>query len=557
MCVSLVFLSYFVDRGWVPHDEGLLAHSAERVLAGELPHRDFEEAYTGGLTFLHAAAFRLFGERLLSMRWMLLAASALMIPAVYLIAARTGIWRLAVITAFCCLAWSLPNYFAGLPSWYVLILTVLGTLALLQVRTSDNRFWLVGAGVCGGLAILMKITGLYFVAAGLLFLLYRDQLRAAGTGAPALSSGKSPLRWAGVLLMLIIAAGLVGLEVALIRRDLRAMEILHFVVPTAALGACLVAHEWRVGFSGPRLIRLAIDAACFLAGVAGPLLLLAVVYAVQGAWGDLIHGVFVLPSLRLELAKAPLPPPISLLPVLLPATILLPPCLGLRSGTVLSVAIKVLLLITLGLLVWLWAMGSGHFATFLSLRGLLPVVVIGACVLLMRRGAELGPGQRQELFLLSAVAALSSLTQYPQSYAIYFCYCAPLVLLLIHALAGAFPSRVRWAPAAVLGCYLAFGALVLNSGYGTDPGISLRQFAHGLNNDRGGLRVQREAAEQYDQLVQAVRELTPEGEFIYAAPDCPEVYFLADRRNPTPTMFDFFDQQPDRADRILELLDDK
>ena len=52
----------------MPFDDGALAQSAERLLQGQLPHRDFDEIYTGGLTFLNAGAFRLFGISLWSLR---------------------------------------------------------------------------------------------------------------------------------------------------------------------------------------------------------------------------------------------------------------------------------------------------------------------------------------------------------------------------------------------------------------------------------------------------------------------------------------------------------
>ena len=35
------YLLPFVDRGWIAHDDGMLGQAAERVMAGELPHRDF------------------------------------------------------------------------------------------------------------------------------------------------------------------------------------------------------------------------------------------------------------------------------------------------------------------------------------------------------------------------------------------------------------------------------------------------------------------------------------------------------------------------------------
>src|SRR4029453_7091374 len=67
---SGLYVRPFVDKGWVPHDEGLLGQSAERVLAGQLPHRDFDEVYTGGLSYLHALAFKLGGVRSIVLRWM-------------------------------------------------------------------------------------------------------------------------------------------------------------------------------------------------------------------------------------------------------------------------------------------------------------------------------------------------------------------------------------------------------------------------------------------------------------------------------------------------------
>src|SRR2546430_188468 len=45
-----------LTRGWVPHDEGSLAQSAERVLAGGEPHRGFDEPYNGGAAPHHTLA---------------------------------------------------------------------------------------------------------------------------------------------------------------------------------------------------------------------------------------------------------------------------------------------------------------------------------------------------------------------------------------------------------------------------------------------------------------------------------------------------------------------
>src|SRR5215212_5778968 len=68
LAISVAYVGRHLSRGWMPFDDGALAQSAERLLQGELPHRDFDDPYTGGLAFLNAGAFRLFGLTLWSMR---------------------------------------------------------------------------------------------------------------------------------------------------------------------------------------------------------------------------------------------------------------------------------------------------------------------------------------------------------------------------------------------------------------------------------------------------------------------------------------------------------
>ena len=55
--LALVYLTQFVDRGWVPHDEGQLGQCAALALGGALPHVGFQDAYTGALSQVYAAVF--------------------------------------------------------------------------------------------------------------------------------------------------------------------------------------------------------------------------------------------------------------------------------------------------------------------------------------------------------------------------------------------------------------------------------------------------------------------------------------------------------------------
>jgi 4-amino-4-deoxy-L-arabinose transferase-like glycosyltransferase len=159
-----------LHRGWMPHDEGYFSQAAERVLTGELPHRDFAEMYTGGLTYLHALAFDLFGVRFASLRLVLLAFALTSVLTLFVIARRIASPVVASLLTLLSVVWSFPNYFASVPSWYNLTFTLLAVAALFRhARTGETR-WVTLAGVIAGLSFLIKVTALYLVAAALLYL---------------------------------------------------------------------------------------------------------------------------------------------------------------------------------------------------------------------------------------------------------------------------------------------------------------------------------------------------------------------------------------------------
>src|SRR6266404_9227261 len=158
---SIGFMATHLKRGWVPHDEGTLGLSAERVLNGDLPHRDFDD-YTGGLTFVHALAFRVLGISSVSLRIVLFAFFVPWVPAVFYVASRFCSAYSAGAVTLLAVAWSVPNYPAPMPSWYNLFFATFGTAAILRHLEAGTRRWLFLAGLCGGLSILAKITAAYF-----------------------------------------------------------------------------------------------------------------------------------------------------------------------------------------------------------------------------------------------------------------------------------------------------------------------------------------------------------------------------------------------------------
>src|SRR5215467_11562785 len=71
LLTSALYMGVGLYRGWGYSDDGTLGQTAERVLRGEMPHRDFHDVYTGGLAYLNALVFRLFGVNLLYLRLLL------------------------------------------------------------------------------------------------------------------------------------------------------------------------------------------------------------------------------------------------------------------------------------------------------------------------------------------------------------------------------------------------------------------------------------------------------------------------------------------------------
>src|SRR5438876_131537 len=412
--LSALYVLRFVDRGWIPYDEGSLAQSAERVLAGELPHRDFDELYTGGLSFLYALSFEALGVKLTSIRAVLLLFSLLYVPALYLIAARFVPPAIAGLVVLLCVAWSVPNYFAGLPSWYNLFFATFGAQALLRHLDTDRRRWLFVAGLWGGLSFLVKSIGVYYVAAAVVFLVYREQ-----NGAP---HDRQLARSTGVLVLKALGAGVfVLLLLGLVRPRLAPMEVLHFVVPGGAICGLVVCSEWRDG-RGPfrvRAARLVRPLLAFGAGVVAPVGVFLLPYCVGGSLRDVWRGVFILPRRRLEAAAFGLPPAWTVLAALpFTATLAFPIALPRRVE---QAVLGIVALLLAGIV-----MSANHepvfHAVWYSVRPICPAAVIIGCLALTSpsRAATLAPKRRLELFLLLAVAALGSLVQYPYSHGIYF-----------------------------------------------------------------------------------------------------------------------------------------
>ncbi len=554
--LSVLYMSFFVYRGWIPVDEGLLAHTAERVLAGELPHRDFDDCYTGGQAFLHAVAFRTLGINLGSIRLVLFLAAVVVVPFYFSLARRAASPSVAGMCTLLCVAWSVPNYFAGMPSWYVLFLSILGLWAILRYFDTDRGQWLMLAGACGGLALVVKITGLYFVAAAGLGLVYREQRQAGERGSP-----DSPRSVVMLVLVAIVSLGFSGAVLSLLRRMWRPTELVYFALPAMVFSAVLLSVEWNVarGPAGRRLKRWFRDLGLFGLGAVAPVGCFMIPYLANGGLVDLYQGLFVLPAARFDYAALGMPGLVGFLPVALWAgPLVLVWRLAGRDRTIITTVI----LWAAAAFLWTGALWACRYPlmydlVWFSMLNAVPVVSVIAGVACMPGGQQGGSAKGMErVFLLAVTAWMLSLQQFPFALAVYFFFVAPLLILAALHLVSRLPSAGRSVCVCVGGFYLAFAVLWLTPAFNVGFTGGYRAGARAMLSPRSSLRVPVGEAEQYEDVVRLVQQNSVPRSSILALPDCPEVYYLADRKNPTRRLYDFLTDVRERGRDVQQVIAD-
>jgi hypothetical protein len=551
--LTAAYVGPLMRTGWVPFDEGTLGQSAHRILIGQLPHRDFDEVYTGGLSFMHAIAFRVLGENLLSLRVMLFAAILLVMPACYYIASRFASPVVAAGLSLAVLLSSFPSYPAAMPSWYNLILALYGCAALLRYVEVRQKRWIFAAGLSGGLSIVVKIVGLYFVAAAALFLVFHAY--SSRTGRERNDVARH--RLAALVVLFAVGALAIG-PFLILRHSFRPAEVFELAIPIVATCITVACEVWRSPgrcYAGSSVTILA-SIGPFVLGVLIPLACFAIPYARDGALLSLYRGLIILPQSRITWAAEPAPPVAGLL-LGVPALYLI---MSARFSARQLRWYDALLIIAVegALVAWSALSLTVSAAVWNAIRMTGPLVVVAATIVLTFPQITRGTSEprRQQLFLFAAAAAWCALVQFPATTYQYFLYVLPLFIFAATALAVV---RATVSGGVALSSLFAFLVLslflrpVLIAGGGSHVALKRGERTASLDVARGGLVIRQQERDDYVRLIETIH-MHSRSPFIYVSPDAPEVYFLADRENPTRTLFDFFDDQTNRAERVLSAI---
>jgi len=571
-------LSVFLLRGWFPHDEGSLGQSAVRVLQGEVPHRDFDEIYTGLLSYIHAGVFAVFGIGTVPLRLPLFVAAMGWLAATYRILLRFAPPVGAGLAALAVFVWSVPNYPASLPSWYILFFATFAALSLMRWHEGGDRRFIALAGALAGIALLFKLSGIFVLLGGGLALLVAEQapggLAASAPdsdgsrgGAAAVDSATAPraargnYEWALalVLVFVVVALGAVAGRVG-------DRELFRIAFPTSLVALAILARTWTPPFAPAheRWRALIQRLTPFTVGAVVPLGFFLLFYLVVGGAGQMLGGVFVTPFRRIASASLSPPPPVTiLLAVPLAALLWLPS----RRGAMRFVA-PALAALWFGAIVvlsgtggqwyragWYAAWGLLFILSVDTARMVLATATAGTTARVTTPNATHGAALRSAITLCCLAVGLA-LVEYPFAAPIYTLYALPLTLVAAVAatrVIGRAGTAVQLIGALF---FLAFGLVRIVPG---SVGSLGRAFARSpdvaqLELPRGGLRIDAREAEVYDALIPFVVERAA-GRPIWAGPDSPEVYFLSGLPNHTRTFFDFLDAPATTARPLVERLE--
>jgi hypothetical protein len=279
----------------------------------------------------------------------------------------------------------------------------------------------------------------------------------------------------------------------------------------------------------------------FLCAVAFPITLFLALYWRSNAIGQLVNGLFVLHLQRLVHARVDPPYWIFALPSLCLA-LLLTRSAPRRDSRPFVFVLKILLAAIF--LISCFYFRLGYLLVLHAFWSAIPVLTVGTAAVfyLSLKHNESALPLDQQVMLLLSVTALCSLVQFPFAVPIYFCYFAPLTILTVALVLSCLPAPSR------LNIQLTAVVSVLFAVFLFRPGF-LGYMSHGYHPDdqivpltlprAKGLRVSQHDADEYGELIPFVRNLAT-GRGVLAAPDCPEVYFLAELQNPTGILFDFF-----------------
>ena len=476
--VSTVVMIAYHNRFWAPVDEGKFAHVAERMLLGEVLHRDVQDLHAGYVNFVNAAAYSLFGVRIVSMRYPLALLTVIQAGLMFLILKRGGAVT-ALIGGVVLTSLSFVQFLNPTPNWYTLFLAV-ATVAWLSWNPIGLRWRHIITGFLVGTTFLFRQLSGVFLASGVLLFLLLEKPSAESSGGQRLARAILALIGMGSAWYILRVTDPVG-------------WVLFGVWPLA-----VVLRAWlRTRRSDREVLAILRDLS--LGGLISASPLIAY-HLAHGSLGDWFRDTF---GAAMSL-----------------------PTLGFmdRPGYLM-----------MGIVAWR-GFYSGDLDRLLN-AGLYTCLLLSSAVLGVLLFRALVRGSGSSVHPLPVIATFYALVSLHYQLPIYLFYTVGLSLAAVLLLTAEFNAGTRRltviVSTVIAGVALYYqGAMPLTRKLeGTVEGE--RRFpATPLLSPVAGIYVDATEAQLYQSLVRLIDRETRPGDTIFALPTNPELYFLGRRTNP-------------------------
>jgi hypothetical protein len=191
------YLCIFRHYSTLEPDEGIVLQGAERIIAGQIPYRDFFSFYTPGTFYLLAFLFRVFGDSFAVARISLAVVGAICSVITYLLARRVCPPGVAVFAAVLTTTAGMAFRFLVLHNPYSTLGCCLCLYAAIRLLETRKPYWAFATGSLASLTFLFEQSKGAGLFTGLIlgFLVLRFVAQQASLQGPALSAAAFGLLW--------------------------------------------------------------------------------------------------------------------------------------------------------------------------------------------------------------------------------------------------------------------------------------------------------------------------------------------------------------------------
>jgi len=155
--MSFLYFIVCMDRNVNPYDEGIILFGANRVMDGDIPHRDFYANYGPAQFYIVAALFKVFGPSVLIERCWDAVVRSVLAALVFAVADRFTLRRVALVASAASVTWLGYLGYYGYTAFPALAASLVSLLFLIPPAGSPGlKLGPILAGGCMGIATLFR-----------------------------------------------------------------------------------------------------------------------------------------------------------------------------------------------------------------------------------------------------------------------------------------------------------------------------------------------------------------------------------------------------------------